>query len=121
MHWRLAAAVGAIAAFGCSGQEVATPALDGGAVSDVAAQSDRSVQDEGAVPDASADVTRRDGFVDIFDAFPIPDGQAGVCASCVRDKCGMQVNECVNSDVCRNGLVCTIMTCLATGAADLQC
>jgi hypothetical protein len=121
----LAAVVAAIAAFGCSGDEVATPAVDGGPVLD--AGSDQSVQGEGAAPDApdlsdaSADVARRDGFVDIFDAFPIPDGQAGACASCVRDKCGTQVNDCVNSDVCRNGLVCTFMTCIGTGTPDLNC
>src|SRR5579859_174739 len=127
MQWRSAGALLAIVATGCSGQETAGQPADGGGSggaggADSGAAADQSVQEEAAASDASIDTGRRDSFIDIFDAFPIPDGQAGACAACVRDQCGAQVNACVNSDVCRNGLVCTVMTCLAGGGMpDLTC
>jgi hypothetical protein len=121
MRLRLAALVIAAFSCGCSGETTA-PAVDAGGAGGADAGPDQSVPSDDAAPDASGDVSRRDGFIDIFDALPIPDGQAGACAACVRDNCGTQVNECVNSDVCRNGLVCTFMTCLAGGGMpDLAC
>jgi hypothetical protein len=65
-----------------------------------------------------------DRFVDIFDAFGVPDGPVGVCVSCVRDRCGMQVNECANSVPCSTGLLCTLARCTAEAGAsgpDLTC
>ena len=37
---------------------------------------------------ATADASTTDGFIDIFDAFTIPDGPLGDCLGCARDKCG---------------------------------
>ncbi len=80
--------------------------------------------------DTRAD-SRRDTYIDIWEVFPIPDsGPIGVCASCVRDMCGAQVNACVNSPECRAGLACTTTKCLGgiaggggggTGGFDLKC
>jgi len=68
--------------------------------------------ERGAIPDVSTDAP----FIDIFDAFALPDGPLGGCVACIRDRCGAQVNECANSDVCRAGLLCTLATCVSTGA-----
>ena len=69
----------------------------------------------------------RDTFIDFFDIFPIPDsGPIGECATCVATNCSKQVNTCLNDPVCRNGLACTVMKCLAGGGGgggmpDLAC
>ena len=118
-------------ALGCSGDESAVPTQDGGVAADAAGE-DTSMSSEAradaASPPPTADVSiegaRTDGFIDIFDAFPLPDGPLSGCVTCVRDRCGMQVNACANDEACRAGLLCTIMTCLATGGdagPDLAC
>lgn len=84
--------------------------------------------DTSSPPETSIEDTRRDTFIDIWEVFPIPDsGPIGVCASCVRDMCGTQVNACINSPECRSGLACTVAKCLAGGGGggpggfDLKC
>lgn len=85
---------------------------------------DSSVNDTSTVTDSAGE----DRFIDIWDVIPIPDGgPIGECAGCVRDKCGTQVNQCVNSPACRSGLACVATKCLAggggggTGGFDLAC
>lgn len=86
--------------------------------------------DTAPLVDSSTPDARRDVYIDIWEVFPIPDsGPLGACASCVRDKCGAQVNECINSPECRSGLACTVTRCLAGGGGggggpggfDLKC
>jgi hypothetical protein len=117
-------------ALGCSGDENAVPTQDGGAdaASEDASTSSEAQADAASEPPPTADVStdgaRADGFIDIFDAFPVPDGPLAGCATCVRDRCGMQVNACANDEACRAGLLCTLMTCLAMGGdagPDLGC
>jgi hypothetical protein len=117
-------------AIGCSGGENIgqTPPAEGGAggsATDAPAGMDASVDassDVSSQPDGGAsDSSRVDGFIDIFDAFPIPDGPIGDCVSCIRDRCGTQVNQCVNNDACRAGLQCTFTTCAAMGTFDQAC
>src|SRR5258708_5308755 len=73
--------------------------------------------------DVSSDARTADRFIDIFNVFPLGDGPLGVCVSCVRDRCGTQVNACLNSATCSAGLLCTIATCVtdAGGAPNLTC
>lgn len=66
------------------------------------------VAEAGAVPDVSIDVPRGDGFFDLFDVFPLPD--AG-CPNCIRDRCGSQLNACINNPACMTGLFCTLQMC----------
>jgi hypothetical protein len=116
MKWCWAAIFASTVTLGCAGEETSgqTAPPDGGT------QAEASVPDA-SVPgatDSSRDATEGGpGFIDIFDAFPIPDGPVGDCLTCVRDRCGMQVNQCANSAVCRAGLVCTLTTCVA-GSGD---
>jgi hypothetical protein len=66
----------------------------------------------------------RDTFIDFFDILPIPDsGPIGECATCVATNCSKQVNACLNDPACRNGLACTVTSCLAGGGGtpDLAC
>jgi hypothetical protein len=70
--------------------------------------------------------TRRDGWIDIFDALPIPaegGGVIGDCARCARDICGDALNNCINSPTCRAGLACVLTTCVGggTGGFDFGC
>lgn len=93
----------------------------------VEAGSDGSVVEDTAVP--KPDTAGEDRWIDIWDVIPIPDsGVIGECASCVRDKCGSQVNACINSPACRSGLACVATKCLAgggggggTGGIDFAC
>src|SRR5262245_46480005 len=116
MNWSWAAIFFSTIALGCAGAETTgeTAEPEGGT------QADASVPDT-SLPDASdssRDATEGGpGFIDIFDAFPIPDGPLGDCITCVRDRCGMQVNQCANVAACRAGLVCTATTCVA-GSGD---
>jgi hypothetical protein len=63
--------------------------------------------------------------VDIFDVLPIPDsGPIAVCATCVQDKCGDQVNTCVNTPACAQGLACSVQKCIVGGGGgppNFQC
>ena len=87
----------------------------GSEVSIVEAGPDATVRDSGPAP--KPDTAGVDRFIDIWDVIPIPDsGPIGACASCVRDKCGSSVNQCINSAKCRDGLACVATRCLA-GAA----
>jgi hypothetical protein len=94
---------------------------------DGSADPDASRPDTSTGGDASADTSSPkpdagpDGFIDIFDVFPIPDGPIGGCVTCVRDHCGPQVNQCLNNDVCRMGLQCTFTMCLSSGMPDQAC
>ena len=109
-------------AVACSDDETAgqPAAPEGGTQSDGSGM-DASV-DASEMPDrTSADAPRADGFIDIFDAFPVPDGALGGCVTCIRDRCGAQVNQCLNNDACRAGLQCTFTTCLGTGMPDPAC
>jgi hypothetical protein len=76
---------------------------------------DTAVQDASS-QDASAERLTADGFIDLFDVFPIPDGPASTCVNCVRDRCGAEINGCANSDPCRLGLACALTTCIAMPA-----
>jgi hypothetical protein len=65
-----------------------------------------------AAPASDAAATK-DSWIDIFDVLPIPDsGPIGACATCIKDSCSMQVNDCVNDATCRAGVQCTLMKCL---------
>ena len=94
---------------------------------DGSAGPDTSRPDSSSGGDASADTSSPkpdagpDGFIDIFDVFPIPDGPIGGCVTCVRDHCGAQVNQCLNNEVCRAGLQCTFTMCLSSGMPDTAC
>jgi len=91
-------------------------------VSIVEAGADTTVIDTAIPMDDAAGVDR---FIDIWDVFPIPEGGViGECATCVRDNCGSQVNECINSPACRNGLACVATKCLGGGGSggfDIAC
>jgi hypothetical protein len=117
--------MGAAIAVGCSDSENtgSTPPPDeGGTQTDAPGpQADASVDMSSAPDSGASDSSRVDGFIDIFDAFPIPDGPLSDCVSCIRDRCGQQVNQCVNNAVCRAGLLCTFTTCLANGMPDQAC
>src|SRR5262249_52468701 len=67
-------------------------------------------------PDAS---TKTDATsIDLFDAFPIPDGPLGDCVKCIRDQCGTELNACLNEEGCRTGVLCTLGMCLPRGGGD---
>jgi len=126
MTWSRAAIGAATIMLGCSGREGDGQApLDAGSPTEASSESSESSAEDvaierGAIPDVSTDAP----FIDIFDAFALPDGPLGGCVACIRDRCGAQVNECANSDVCRAGLLCTLATCVSTGAdaqPDLAC
>jgi hypothetical protein len=68
-----------------------------------------------------SDAPTTDRFIDIFDAFGVPDGPLGDCVGCIRDKCGAEVNQCVNNPACRAGLQCTLTTCVSSGMPDIAC
>ena len=90
--------------FGCSDEREPTPpTADGGAKIDVNAD-----QEGGATADVSVDTPRTDGPFDLFDVFPLPD--AG-CPNCIRDRCGSQINSCINDPACVMGLTCTLQNC----------
>jgi hypothetical protein len=117
-------------AIGCSGSENTSPSVPPEAgtpadASDGAADASDGAKDasvESSAPESGAsDSSRSDGFIDIFDAFSVPDGPLGGCVTCIRDRCGDQVNQCVNDSVCRAGLQCTLATCLGTGMPDVTC
>ena len=116
MSWTRAAIGAATIMLGCSGRESDGQApLDAGNPLDASSESsaDDVAIERPAIPDVSTDAAP---FIDIFDAFALPDGPLGGCVACIRDRCGAQVNECANSDVCRAGLLCTLATCVSTGA-----
>lgn len=94
---------------GCSDErEEAPPAGDAGATIDVAAD-----REGGSSPaDVSVDTPRDAGPIDLFDVFPLPD--AG-CPNCLRDRCGSQINACINNPACGQGLLCTIQNCALDG------
>ena len=64
-----------------------------------------------------------DGYINIFEIFPIPnDGAIGMCANCVQDMCGMQVNGCVNNPACQQVVECVLQNCAtAADGGYLQC
>ncbi len=71
-------------------------------------------------PDTAKTDAGPDRFIDIWEVLPVPDGgPIGDCLSCVRDKCGKSVNDCINSPACRSGLACTITTCAGGGGGPL--
>ena len=109
-------------AFGCSSGDGAS-SNDGGIETDGGAGGpDRADVTFEQAPDVSRDTQTPDRFIDIFDVLPLGDGPLGVCVSCVRDRCGMQVNACLNNPTCAAGLLCTIVTCVTdAGAPNLTC
>jgi hypothetical protein len=64
--------------------------------------------DSGMQADVSADAPASDGPIDLFDVFPL--GDAG-CPACIRDRCGTQINACLNNPACATGLFCTLQMC----------
>src|SRR6185295_12243095 len=77
------------------------------------AATDAAVKDSGASTDAVADVSSTDGpgpdgYIDLFDVIPLPDGG---CPGCIRDRCGAQINACFNNPACAAGLFCTLQMC----------
>ena len=72
------------------------------------AEADAAATDSGVPADVSADVPTNDGPINLFDVFPL--GDAG-CPACIRDRCGTQINACVNNPACATGLVCTLQMC----------
>jgi hypothetical protein len=124
MKTSLAMLLAAAMAIGCSDDENAaqpTPG-DSGTQPDTSGGGMDATTDAPAANDVAApDVPRTDGFIDIFDAFGIPDGPLGDCVGCIRDKCGAEVNACVNNAACRAGLQCTLAMCLSSGMPDLAC
>src|SRR5437763_2099366 len=86
---------------------------------------DGGVAVDASFHDVAPERLAADGFIDLFDAFPIPDGPVGTCIECVRDRCGADVNGCANDAMCRQGLACALATCLATpadaGGPDTVC
>ncbi|MEO7097420.1 MAG: hypothetical protein ABI175_29430 [Polyangiales bacterium] len=131
----LASALVTGAAGGCLGRtNPDDDELEAQGVDDSGAPVDSSVGSDTLVPIDTSPVVdtarpdtappRRDGFIDFFDIIPIPDsGPIGECATCVATNCSKQVNACLNDPDCRNGLACTVTSCLAGGGGtpDLAC
>jgi len=98
--------------FGCSDEREPIP--DAGAPAD-ARVADVRVTESGASVDVSMDAPGPDGPIDLFDVFPIPDGG---CPGCIRDRCGTQINACINNPACAAGLFCTLQMCAGGLAGD---
>lgn len=120
---------GAVLVVGCLGRTGLSDedlAAFGEPPADTAAEVDSGItiveagEETSTIPDADPP----DRYIDIWEVFPIPDsGPIGACASCVRDTCGAQVNDCINDATCRSGLACSMTRCLAGGGGtpDLAC
>ncbi len=125
MKWSSPAIFAAIMMLGCSSDEGNGQAIPSDGATDASEASvDDVASERSPSKDVSTDAARGDRFIDIFDAFPLPDGPLGGCLTCVRDQCGAQVNECANSESCRAGLLCTLTTCVAAGGdggPDIAC
>jgi hypothetical protein len=103
---KCALGVGLLAAalfIGCSDEREPIP--DAGRPADAAATDTRAFVDSA---DVSIDVPTTDGYIDLFDVFPLPDGG---CPGCIRDRCGAQINGCINNPACAAGLFCTLQMC----------
>jgi hypothetical protein len=94
--------VSATLLLGCSDERETPPPLP-----DAEPDAPVTMTDSGARADVSADATN-DGPIDLFDVFPL--GDAG-CPACIRDRCGAQINACINNPACATGLVCTLQMC----------
>jgi hypothetical protein len=88
---------------GCSDEREPVPALP-----DAAAPADVAVSDAGGHADVSVDAAGDAPPINLFDVFPL--GDAG-CPACIRDRCGAQINACINNPACANGLFCTLQMC----------
>jgi hypothetical protein len=88
---------------GCSDEREPIP--DAGRPADAAARDTPAFVDRA---DVSIDVATTDGYIDLFDVFPLPDGG---CPGCIRDRCGAQINGCINNPACAAGLFCTLQMC----------
>jgi hypothetical protein len=98
-------AIATTLALGCSDDREPPPPA-----TDAAATADAGVDASGdASSDVSIEAGRSDGFIDLFDVFPLPD--AG-CPACIRDRCGSQINACFINPACAQGLFCTLQMCL---------
>jgi hypothetical protein len=87
---------------GCSDEREPIPApID-------AAAGDAAVIDSGVQADISIDASADAPPINLFDVFPL--GDAG-CPACIRDRCGEQINACINNPACANGLFCTLQMC----------
>jgi hypothetical protein len=73
-------------------------------VKDAGSSVDVDAEKDVSLPDAPGP----DGYIDLFDVFPLPD--AG-CPGCIRDRCGAQINACFNNPACAAGLFCTLQMC----------
>jgi hypothetical protein len=112
-------AVSAALLMGCGSSE---PTDDTTAATDatVDATVEQSPPDAGATSENSTD----SGF-DFVGA--LPDGSLRDCAVCIRDQCATLFTECFNDNACRQGVTCTIASCLPRSAAmgdggiDLGC
>jgi hypothetical protein len=121
MKWRYVGWFGALLAAGCGGESTETgTTTDGDAAADHSVG--HSVPDAGAIPEVSIEASIDDRYIDIFDAFPLPEGP---CVDCVRDHCSTQINQCVNDTACREGLLCAARMCAPGSSpdagADLVC
>jgi len=89
--------------WGCSDEREDIP--------DAGRPADAAVRDGAPTPpstDVSVDMATTDGYIDLFDVFPLPDGG---CPGCIRDRCGTQINGCINNPACAAGLFCTLQMC----------
>ncbi len=97
--------------------EDAAAALDSSTSDDTSVTTEDTgvvAKDSNVPPEDTAPI--KDTGINIFDVFPIPDsGPIGVCAQCVANNCGNQVNACVNDRACLQGLACTVTQCLLGG------
>ena len=89
--------------FGCSDERESIPEAGR---PDAAVET--AVRDAALAADVSIDVPTADGYIDLFDVFPLPDGG---CPGCIRDRCGTQINACINNPACAAGLFCTLQMC----------
>jgi hypothetical protein len=92
---------------GCSDEREPVPGVPvDAAVLDAAVRD--AVTEPRVSADVSIDVPGPDGYIDLFDVFPLPD--AG-CPGCIRDRCGSQINACFNNPACTAGVFCTLQMC----------
>jgi hypothetical protein len=88
---------------GCSDEREPVPP---GAPADAATDAGTSI--DVAVDVSAPDRSGPDGYINLFDIFPLPDGG---CPGCIRDRCGSQINACFNNPACAAGLFCTLQMC----------
>ena len=140
MNRLLMALTGAVFGLACGGSTETPGNAAGGSVDDasstVGAGGDSSTGTGGGsstggssvggsvVTDDAGSPIRESG-IDL-DAFPIPDGPIGACATCIRDMCQADLATCAADPKCQMGVICSIQNCAQyaqgeAGAAGLLC